>query len=194
MIQISLIKDYPNYSIDTEGNVTNITTGRVLKPRNGGNGYLIVTLWENKVGKQYYIHRLVATHFIPNQNNLPQVNHKDENKKNNHVENLEWCTSKYNSNYGTGQKRKVNNTNWDELIQKRVANTNFKAIAAKKDMLEIGKKTSTPVICLETNTEYSGTRAAERDTGIQHSSISKCCKGKLMTAGGYTWRYKNNCA
>ena len=63
-------------------------------------GYLIVNLLKNNKGKTNKVHRLVAEAFIPNPNNYPQVNHKDENKTNNHVDNLEWCTNKYNSNYG----------------------------------------------------------------------------------------------
>ena len=188
----SLIKDYPNYTIDTEGNVTNITTGKVLKPRNAGKGYKIIGLWKNGKSTNFYIHQLVATHFLPNPNNLTEINHRDENKQNNRLENLEWCTHKYNVNYGTNIERRVKNTDWKKVTTKRISNTDFKAIAAKKDMFEIGKKISRPIKCLETNKIYSGTREAERQTGIEHSSISKCCKGKLNTAGGYTWEYINN--
>lgn len=67
------------------------------------NGYCIVYLYKNNKKKSYLCHRLVAEAFIPNPDNLPQVNHKDENKLNNRVDNLEWCTSKYNVNYSSAK-------------------------------------------------------------------------------------------
>ena len=63
--------------------------------------YMEVNLSKNNKVTHYLIHRLVAQAFIPNPNNLPQVNHKDENRENNRVDNLEWCTAEYNTNYGT---------------------------------------------------------------------------------------------
>lgn len=68
-------------------------------------GYVYVSLCGHGNQKRVRVHRLVAEAFIPNPNNLPQVNHKDENPSNNKAENLEWCTSKYNTNYGTGRER-----------------------------------------------------------------------------------------
>lgn len=74
---------------------------RVLKPGiEKTRGYLSVTLLNKGKQKTKPVHRLVALTFIPNPNNLPQVNHKDENKLNNCVDNLEWCNAKYNCNYG----------------------------------------------------------------------------------------------
>ena len=73
---------------------------RILKTIKNKKGYIGVHLSKNNKDKTVYIHRLVAQAFIPNPNNYPQVNHKDEDKTNNHVDNLEWCTAKYNSNYG----------------------------------------------------------------------------------------------
>lgn len=70
------------------------------------NTYKQIALCKNGEIKYYYIHRLVAQAFIPNPNNYPVVNHKDENKSNNVVWNLEWCTQEYNCNYGTCQRRK----------------------------------------------------------------------------------------
>ena len=72
-----------------------------------GHGYLFVNLWKNNKSKREYVHRLVALTFIDNPDNLPQVNHKDEDKQNNCVENLEWCTQKYNNTYGTKLERQV---------------------------------------------------------------------------------------
>jgi hypothetical protein len=66
---------------------------------------LQVSLTKNKIAKKHKVHRLVAIAFIDNPDNLPQVNHKDENKTNNSVENLEWCDAKYNINYGTRTER-----------------------------------------------------------------------------------------
>ena len=68
-------------------------------------GYLRTCLCKNSVSKFYLIHRLVAQTFIPNPNNLLEVNHKDGNKANNNVENLEWCNAKYNCNYGTRNQK-----------------------------------------------------------------------------------------
>ena len=98
--------DY-RYEVSNDGSVRNKKNNKVLKPQKIGN-YLAVYIWNDKTGKQKwsYIHRLVAEAFIPNPDNLPQVNHKDENPENNHVENLEWCDAKYNNNYGTSIERK----------------------------------------------------------------------------------------
>ena len=67
--------------------------------------YLKVDFSKNGINKRYVVHRLVAKAFIPNPDNLPQINHKDEDKTNNRVDNLEWCDAKYNINYGTRQER-----------------------------------------------------------------------------------------
>lgn len=82
---------------------------RILKPSLESGGYYFVVLYNNKIKRSFRIHRLVAKLFIPNPKNYEQVNHKDENKLNNHVSNLEWCTAKYNINYGTGKYRKTIN-------------------------------------------------------------------------------------
>lgn len=79
--------------------------GRILKPGTNTFGYLFVNLFKNNKQKTITIHRLVAEAFIPNTDNLPMINHKDENKQNNNVNNLEWCTSSYNNNYGTRTER-----------------------------------------------------------------------------------------
>ena len=106
------IKGFDNYEVSTEGQVRNITTGHILKPRDNGRGYLEVGLHTNKKRTHKYIHRLVAEAFIPNPNNKPEVNHIDEDKTNNSVNNLEWLTHKENNNYGTKNERMKNNSSW----------------------------------------------------------------------------------
>lgn len=75
--------------------------GKVLSPGIRPDGYLVVSLQY----RMFRVHRIVAEAFLPNPDNLPQVNHKDEDKSNNRVDNLEWCTAKYNNNYGTARIR-----------------------------------------------------------------------------------------
>ena len=104
------IKDYENYQISNFGRVKSLNynrTGkeRILKSLMDRYGYLLVNLCKNGDVKKFKIHRLVAIAFIPNPENLPEVNHKDECKTNNRVENLEWCTSFYNTNYRTRNDR-----------------------------------------------------------------------------------------
>ena len=104
------------YKVSNKGNVRRVEWigargrecgGRTLKPKYDKDGYSEVTLCKNGMMKSKRSHRLVAEAFIPNPNGLPQVNHIDEVKDNNNVENLEWCTSKYNSNHGTSIERRV---------------------------------------------------------------------------------------
>ena len=81
---------------------------KVISSQTQKNGYLHVSLWKDRTKRFFYIHRLVADAFIPNPDNLPEVNHKDECLSNNSVDNLEWCTSIYNANYGTRNSRMSN--------------------------------------------------------------------------------------
>lgn len=78
---------------------------RILKTPPDKDGYIKVVLCKNNKTRFLSVHRLMAEVFIPNPNNFPQINHKDENKQNNNLDNLEWCTCKYNINYGTRTER-----------------------------------------------------------------------------------------
>ena len=100
------IKGYEGiYAITSCAKVWSYKTKRFLRTHKTVKGYEKVYLYKDNSVKHPTIHKLVATAYITNSNNLPQINHKDENKENNSVNNLEWCTNKYNSNYGTRNER-----------------------------------------------------------------------------------------
>ena len=101
------IEGYDNYSVSSEGRVRNDKTGYILKPLLDTGGYCQVKLCPNN--RRVSLHRLVANAFIPNPDNLPQVNHRNEDKTDNRVDNLEWCTPSYNINYGTCVERGIKN-------------------------------------------------------------------------------------
>ena len=119
MIEQEIWKDVKNYEglyqISNLGRVKSMSKfagfsyrkERILKTSLDKDGYVKVTLCKNNRTRFLSIHRLLAECFIPNSNNYPQINHKDENKQNNDLSNLEWCTCKYNINYGTRTKREV---------------------------------------------------------------------------------------
>lgn len=113
---IEIFKDIAGYKglyqVSNWGTVKSLGNGnsnnskeKILKPTKDKKGYLTVDLYKDGKRKIYKVHRLVAQAFIENPNNLPQVNHKDENKKNNAASNLEWCDAKYNINYGTRNEK-----------------------------------------------------------------------------------------
>ena len=100
------IKGYEGkYQVSNLGNIRNIKTGRIMKQHKTKEGYMRIALCKNNKYKKYYVHRLVLETFKPNSNNELQVNHIDENKENNTLENLEWMTAKENANHGTRTER-----------------------------------------------------------------------------------------
>lgn len=146
------------------GNVFWLQKGKILKQRIS-RGYNLVSLCKNSKIKTYKVHRLVAEAFIQNTDNLPCVNHKNEVKSDNRVENLEWCTVKYNNEY-SGNIEKAINSNKKPVIQLTLDG--------------------------EFVAEYESIIDAERITRISNVLISNCCKNKPhnKTAGGYKWIYK----
>lgn len=138
--------------------------GRVIKPSvmNGGTGYEQVGLYKNGIQKKVLLHRLIAEAFIANPDNFPFVNHIDENKINNSAENLEWCTSLYNNNHGTRNKR--------------ISNTQSMPVSAK---------------CIKTGNELHFKSIAEASKqGFNASSIWKVCNGKMNKHHEYVWKYE----
>lgn len=102
------IKNYEgHYAVTEDGQVWSYKSKKFITLHDNGRGYLMADLCKNGVRKHYYIHRLVAEAYIDNPNKLPQVNHKDEDKTNNSVTNLEWCTNIYNQEYGTRAARQA---------------------------------------------------------------------------------------
>lgn len=96
MEEFRIIEDNTNYSVSNLGNVKNNDTGKILK-QSISNGYAIIRLWKNGKGKNYRVHRLIALAFIPNPQNKPFIDHIDNNKTNNHIDNLRWCNNQENT-------------------------------------------------------------------------------------------------
>lgn len=122
------------YQISNYGNVYSLINNVQLKGVNNGNGYLRVKLNE----RLFYIHRLVAMAFIPNPNGYKEINHKDENKLNNNVDNLEWCSHKYNMKFGTRNKRAVDNTK-KSVIQNSIVEAAGKMSISKGNIVSVLK-------------------------------------------------------
>lgn len=156
-----IIRDFPNYSIFKDGTVINNVSGKQLKQFDNGRGYMRVCLFKNKRIFKFYVHRLVAIHFIHNPQQLPYVNHKDENKSNNSVDNLEWCTASYNVNYGTRTIRQAQSLE--------------RSIKAFKNGVLVGT--------------YDSEKKCARELNIDRSGVSKAVRGLRKTAGGYTFEY-----
>lgn len=138
-------------------------------------GYLVVELVKNKIKNKYLVHRLVAQAFIPNPENYPCVNHKNETRNDNRVENLEWCTQKYNCNYGNAQKKRIEHTDF----KKRKVNP----ITAEKN----SRKTAMYSLDNKLIRVFKSREEAKK-YGFEPSCISECVNGKLKTHKGYIWK------
>ena len=157
------IEGFENYEISNLGKVRNIKSGIMLKPWITKDGYLRHCLYKHNKRKNLLLHRIIATSFIDNHEEKPCVNHIDENKLNNDLSNLEWCTERENVIHGTRTKRAA------EKLSKKVIQLDL-----NDNVLN----------------EFESMRQAERETGVSVGNISSCCNGKTKSAGGYKWRRK----
>lgn len=162
------IKNYEGiYEVSNLGRIKSISRNgtikenRILKP-NKVMGYSQVGLQKYGTRKYKKIHRLVAEAFIPNPENKKEVNHKDGNKANNCVDNLEWVTTSENQLHSYYELK----NNIKSVIQLSLNNEIIK--------------------------EWESIAKVEQELKISNADICKCCKGKRKTAGGYKWRYKEN--
>ena len=175
------IEGYADYLISNLGRVKSIKFNRekILKTYQDKHNYWRVNLCENGKQKTHLVHRLVAKAFVPNPNNLPYINHKDENPSNPICTNLEWCTHQYNMNYGTIKERSsISHTGKKQTIEhiNKVIETQIKPVNQyTKEGILVKVWNSMKDACIELN--------------IQKSSLTKCCQGKRKTAGGYKWEY-----
>lgn len=162
------------YEVSDLGNVKSMDynhTGqtRVLSECDDGSGYRLVCLCKDGRQKSCKVHRLVAEAFIPNPGNLPQVNHKNEDKTDNRAENLEWCSQSYNINYGTANERagkaKVNHPG----LSRTVFQFDLQGHLVR---------------------EWPSLHEVRRQTGWNCANISACCLGKCKTAYHHFWKYE----
>ena len=151
------------YQVSNLGRAKRVTTGRVLKQFPNKQGYLLVSLCKTGKQKSFAVHRLVAQAFILKPENKPEVNHIDENKTNNMVSNLEWCTRVENNNHGTRTER----------ISK------IKSIPIIATNIKTGD-----------STKFNSGKECARQLGLHQSHITEVLKGRLNQTGGYTFKYK----
>lgn len=162
---------YDGYFVSNTGLIKSFKRKKplILKIQKKRSGYLYVNLKKNGKGYMLRVHRLVAQAFIDNPLNLPFINHKDECKTNNNVDNLEWCTQKYNVNYGMAQQKRMN-------AQRYKGKRRFRPVCQIKDGVIIAT--------------YESEHEAARKTGCRHSSICSVVNHKrLKSTGGYEWKF-----
>lgn len=196
-------------------NYRNSKKEKILKQANDKNGYKIVCLSKNNIHKNFKVHRLVAHMFIKNDDplNKTQVNHINEFEKyNNSVKNLEWCTAKYNANYGTAHERAVKKAK--ETLKNKDLNGENNPFYGKCHNEEtkriVSEKNSKPILQYDKDgnliREWKSARKISEELQINYSHVSSCCifyeKGKdwwnenrksrpIKSYKGFVWKFKN---
>lgn len=181
------VEGFENYMVSSYGNVKSIqrtvttilgsyeTKEKNIKPTTNGKSHLKVHLYKDGKYHERYVHRLVAEQFLPNINNLPEVNHIDCNPNNNRVENLEWCTHKANMEWMVKMGRNIRTPEWIEHLHSAQEKTYVAVVGTN---IESGEK-----ICLPKLNDV-------REAGFQPSCVCDCCKGKRKTHKGFVWQYE----
>ena len=174
------------YEVDSCGRVFSSKTGEQKKQSVTDTGYKVVSLYKDGKYKHIKVHRAVAMAFIDNPNNYPVVNHKDEDKTNNFVENLEWCTQRENLVYGTARKRAA------QKLKGRERPESFKEVMRKKIKAYQNSDSGNgkPVVCVETGIKYTSICDAASQLGISEGTIRQSCN-RMTKKGrnGMTFRY-----
>ena len=174
------------YEVSNLGRVRNSRTGKILKPYENGRGYLIIGLYKDSKKECFQVHRLTATAFIPNPQNLETVNHINHSKIDNRVENLEWLSLE--DNIRDEQKGKPKT----EKHRKKIGEANKGKTLSEEHKQKLRVANNKKVLCVETGQVFNSIREACDWLGIKQNctgNISLCCKGKRGKAYGYSWRY-----
>ena len=175
------IKGYEGlYEVSNTGKVKSLNyrgtkKEKLLTPKENNSGRLMVGLQNRNKPKYYLIHRLVAQAFIPNPNEYPEINHIDENPKNNVVDNLEWCTRIYNVH--------CYQRNHPDYAKSRKYVTRRKRLQMNVLQMSLDGKVIR---------KWENSRTVFVETGMSDWSISECCRGKRKTAYGYIWQYASD--
>ena len=185
-------KDIENYEglyqVSNEGRVKSLSNDKtrkekILKPAADGGGYMYVNLYKNGQKKSHKVHRLVASAFIDNSDNLPEVNHIDEDKTNNNLENLEWCSHAFNINHGTRNERVAESQRG--MAKPWVA----EALSISIDMLT---KDGELIRSFKSSAEAMRWLRNNGYPSASNTNIISCCKGKVYkSCYGFKWRYSN---
>ena len=171
-------ESYEKYEVSTYGRIRNSQTLHIKKTQVDYRGYEVATIYRNnddpnKKLKSIKIHRAVASTFLENFDYSLTVNHKDGNKLNNMLSNLEWCSQKENNQHSASV------LGYSEMFSKNAKRT------FSKKVLQLDKNENLI-------NEWESTREAERQLGFKHENISKCARGERKQYHGYLWRYVEN--
>lgn len=167
------VKDYEDYEVSNLGRVKSLNykrTGKekLMSPGKDSNGYLKVTLFKNGVGKPFSINRLVWQTFVGEIPPKWDINHLDENKENNHLENLEACSHGDNMRWGTGNARRaaarINHPQMSKVVE-AIDKITGKVVFVFPSTMEAGRQ------------------------GFDHGAVAACCRGERKSHKGFIWRY-----
>ena len=213
------IKDYEGlYQVSSCGRVKSLNyrhagTEKILKQSTDKSGYKVVSLSQNNKMKAYKVHRLVATAFLDNPNDYKEINHIDECKYNNFVENLEWCTHKYNANYGTrkeriskamtGENGPMYGKHHTNETRAKMSKAKIGKILSKEHKIKISNSlagannpNARKIQCMNTEEIFNTLKDASKWSGTGSSNIIKQIKGKRKSAGKHPvtkeplqWKY-----
>lgn len=178
------IKGYEkNYEIDVDGNIRSLSSNKILKTGISKKGYKIVSLWRDGKGTTKYVHRLVAETFLPMKKDKKIINHKDGNKLNNNINNLEWVTYSENNKHAYDNKLKT----VSDLVRK----------SSRKMIIERNSKEkprSIPIIQLDEDeniiNEFSSIKEAASALKINRSTIYRYLKSDRKTCKTFILKYK----
>lgn len=152
------------YQVSNKGKIKSLIRNKLMTNYLRDDGYYQIVLRKDGKRKRFFVHTLVASAFLKNEKNYPIVNHKDENTKNNYVSNLEWCTYKYNTNYGNAIKNRT--------------------LKQTKKVVQLDKNNNVIKV-------WDSARQASKSGEFKYKAISQCCNGDRKTHRGFIWKFYN---